>query len=98
MAKDISMQEQMFANIGAWQQSDLSQKEWCRQHDVTYHVFHYWYKRFRDQQAEPFPSSSFVQLAVESASETGCEIIFADGTKIVFPKPVTAQYLKALLF
>ncbi|WP_442345985.1 IS66 family insertion sequence element accessory protein TnpA, partial [Foetidibacter luteolus] len=34
----------MFSMIGDWQQSGLSQKAFCAQHGIRYHVFHYWYK------------------------------------------------------
>ena len=47
MIKDESMREQMFASINSWQSSELSQKEWCRQQRITYHVFHYWYRKYR---------------------------------------------------
>jgi len=30
--------------------------------------------------------------------KTGCEVIFTDGTKIIFREAVAAQYLKNLLF
>ncbi len=98
MAKDELIRERMFEHIKAWQASDLSQKEWCRQHEVIYHVFHYWYKRFLDQQADPSPDHSFVRLSVNAVEKAECEIVFADGSKVIFHKPVSASYLKGVLF
>ncbi len=41
MVKDESIREKMFASIASWQLSDLSQKQWCDQEGITYHIFHY---------------------------------------------------------
>jgi len=97
MIKDDQVQETMFASISIWQQSGLTQREWCRQQDIPYHIFHYWYRKFKDQQG-PAGNGSFVQIAMTSTPATGCEVVFTDGTRIVFHQPVTAQYLKSLLF
>ena len=98
MGKGDSIREQMFANIASWQSSDLSQKEWCRQRDITYHVFHYWYRKYREQLSESTDTGSFVRLTVKPVDNASCEITFVDGTKIVFREPVPVHYLKSLLF
>ena len=46
MQKDEATREQMFKMISTWQQSGLSQKSFCEQNGIRYHVFHYWYKCF----------------------------------------------------
>jgi hypothetical protein len=48
MQKDLKVREQVFSLITSWQQSRLSQKLFCHQTSLRYHVFHYWYKCFRD--------------------------------------------------
>lgn len=88
----------MFASISSWQASDLSQREWCRQQDIAYHIFHYWYRKYKEAQDEPGGGSSFVRLTVKPEAGAGCEVIFSDGTKVVFREPVPVQYLKSLLF
>ena len=98
MPKNESVQQKMFASIASWQASDLSQKEWCRQQEITYHIFHYWYKRYREQQESSGEASAFARLAVKQEPEAGCEVIFADGTKVIFRQSVSVQYLKSLLF
>jgi hypothetical protein len=97
MPTDDSVREKMFANIASWQGSGLSQKEWCRQQEMPYHIFHYWYRRYREQHSGPASNNTFVRLTVP-ADDASCEVILADGTKIVFREPVPAQYLKSLLF
>jgi hypothetical protein len=98
MIKDEQVQDRMFASISGWRQSDLTQREWCRRQDIPYHIFHYWYRKLKDQQGPTEGNGSFVQLAMASTPATGCEVVFTDGTRIVFHQPVTVQYLKSLLF
>jgi hypothetical protein len=98
MVKDELVKEKMFASINSWQQSDLTQREWCRQQDIPYHIFHYWHRKFKDEQKPGDDKRAFVQLAIPPATSAGCEVVFTDGTRIVFHQPVPVQYLKNLLF
>lgn len=88
MSKDESIREKMFASISSWQARDLSQKEWCRQQEISYHIFHYWYRRYGEQQLEPPGDNGFVRLSVNPPTDASCELIFADGTKIIFREPM----------
>ncbi len=97
MFKDDSIRQQMFASIASWQSSECSQKEWCRQQEISYHIFHYWYRKYRQQHPESENATAFVRLAIKSEASS-CEVVFADGTKILFREPVPALYLKSLLF
>ncbi|MFO0449837.1 MAG: IS66 family insertion sequence element accessory protein TnpA, partial [Pseudomonadota bacterium] len=45
-------QEGMFRLLDEWKRSGQSQKEFCQEQGVAYCVFHYWYKRYRQQRAE----------------------------------------------
>lgn len=98
MVKDAQLRDRMFSSIRSWQQSDATQKEWCQQQGIPYHIFHYWYRKFKDQQGLADDDGAFVQLAVTSPTATSCEVFFADGTRIVFHQSVPVQYLKSLLF
>jgi hypothetical protein len=98
MSKNELVREQMFASIASWQQSDLSQKEWCRQQNIAYHIFHYWYSIYREEHPQPDNDNSFVRLSVKPEVNSSCEVVFTDGTKILFREPVTVHFLKSLLF
>jgi len=98
MVKDDSIRQQMFASIVSWQSSELSQKEWCRQQGISYHIFHYWYRKDRDGHWESGNANPFVRLVIKSEAAASCEVVFVDGTKILFREPVPAPYLKSLLF
>ena len=53
MSSQPEVREQMFKLIEQWQQSGLTQNVFCQQQSIKYHVFHYWYKRYREQHADP---------------------------------------------
>jgi len=98
MLKDESIREKMFSSIASWQSSDLSQKEWCQQQNIAYHIFHYWYKKYKEEQQLTDGNAPFVRLTVKSELGTACEVVFNDGTKVIFREPISVQYLKSLLF
>ncbi|PWG81026.1 IS66 family insertion sequence element accessory protein TnpA [Pararcticibacter amylolyticus] len=43
----IRTAEEMFAHVEAWKESGLSQKAYCHEHMIAYHLFPYWTKRYR---------------------------------------------------
>ena len=98
MVKDNSIREQMFASIASWLSSGLSQKQWCQNQGITYHVFHYWYRKYQDEHSKSTDDNSFVRLTVKPEAGISCEVVFTDGTKIIFREAVPVQYLKSLLF
>jgi len=67
------VQERMFNLVAGWSKSGLSQKVYCEQHSMRYHVFHYWFKRYREQQ-EATMGNGFIPLQV-SQSIPGCRFL-----------------------
>ena len=100
MQYDKQTQEDMLRMIGCWKASGLSQKAYCEQNKIRYYVFHYWYKRFREQQ-DVVEDDSFVPLNIKPStfplSNSAIEILMPDGKRILFHEPVSADYLKALI-
>lgn len=84
-----------FAMIACWQQSGQSQKQFCLQNNIGYHIFHYWYKIYRDQQSAN--SGSFVALNVASPLQANVELHLTDGKRIVFHQPVSVDFLRTLI-
>ena len=91
------VRQQMLTHIEQWKQSDLSQKLYCEQHNLTYHSFHYWYKVYKNNQ--PANSATpFVQLQVQPQSmQPHVEILLPNGRRIIFHQPVSSDYLKCLI-
>ncbi len=92
------VREHMFSLIEQWQQSGLTQKTFCEQHAIRYYVFHYWFKRYRMQQAGEDNAGSFVKLQVVKPSSGGAvEINYPGGIRIIFHDQVSSNYLKSLV-
>lgn len=101
MQKDIQVREQMFSMITSWKQSGLSQKDYCEQHNITYHVFHYWYKCYRNVQSSA-KNEGFIPLKIRPFNSVNdpcpqVELLLADGRRVIFHHPVSSDYLKALI-
>ena len=94
------VQQQMFGLIRSWQGSGLSQKVFCEQHGVRYHVFHYWFKRYRDKDSGSSPGN-FIPIQIKSSEadtrNAGIELILADGKRVLFHQPVSAAFIKAII-
>ena len=98
MSSQPEVREQMFKLIEQWQQSGLTQKAFCQQQSIKYHVFHYWYKRYREHAEPQGDVSSFVELQIAKPSSAGSiEINYPGGIRIIFHEPVSSSYLKALI-
>jgi hypothetical protein len=104
MSQLPEVREQMFKLIEQWQQSKYTQKAYCEQQSIKYHVFHYWYKRYRKEHPITNGSgvannnSSFVKLQIAKPVATGVvEIHFPGGIRLLFHEPVSSNYLKALI-
>jgi hypothetical protein len=101
MQKGGQVREQMFAMITHWQSSGLSQKAYCEEHGIGYHVFHYWYKCFRDWQF-PAKEKGFIPLKIgpsNAANSTSAhaELLLADGRRLIFHQAVSSDYLKRII-
>lgn len=98
MRSNEQVRQQMFHHIVQWQRSNLSQKGYCMQNNIPYHVFHYWYKCYRNKNSISHKSSSFVELKVQpSSSIPVIELLLGDGKRILFHQPVNSDYLKSLI-
>ena len=101
MQQAEGVKEQMYAHIEQWKGSGLSQKVYCEQHLLKYHVFHYWYKVYRDQhiavQQQPRPSASFIPLTLSSSSAAVVELHLPGGHHLLFHQMISVDYLKALI-
>ncbi len=61
----------MFKLIEQWKESGMSQKLFCEQMQIRYHVFHYWYKRYKTMNASKVNTvSAFVPLHVNQTIST----------------------------
>jgi len=98
MQSKETVKQLMFEHIDKWQQSGLSQKAFCQQIKLPYHVFHYWYRHYRVAESKGTPAPSFIKLGVSSAGiSSHIELVLPDGKRLLFHQPVSSDYLKALI-
>ena len=91
---------EMFPLIRKWERSNLNQKEFCALHDIKPHIFWYWLRRYRDQEhlaSKEVPG--FVSVEMEEVADEGvlAEVIYADGTRLMFKERVGLTFLQGLL-
>jgi hypothetical protein len=44
--------EEMFPMVELWQHSGLSKKRFCEEKGIVKSVFHYWYKKYREEDGQ----------------------------------------------
>jgi hypothetical protein len=92
-----STQARMFSLIGQWQDSGLTQKNFCEKKDITYARFHYWYKKFRDVDPPGDIVPSFVPVNIsQDMGSSFCTVRLPGGAEIDFHVPVPPAYLNQL--
>ena len=89
----------MYPLVEQWQQSNLTQKEFSKQHQITAHAFGYWVSKYRKEHERKNTStptsSSFIALSPQTTA--GVEVAFPSGVMIRFSHEVAVSYLKQLL-
>ena len=49
MTTKLEKQQAMFSMIETWKSSGQSQQAFCKAQSQAYSVFHYWYKKYRQE-------------------------------------------------
>ncbi len=82
--------------ITEWKQSGLTQKTFCINNSIPYHVFHYWYGVYK---AEQQAGHSFLPVKIRPACISE-QIVISGPNGIQLQMPMTEQsilFLKQLL-
>ena len=86
----------MLQMITRWQQSGLTQKDFCSSNNIRYHVFHYWYGVYRSKQTDTdcfLPVTTTPPLNQELITITGLS-----GIQVQFKfTDQSVQFIKQLL-
>ena len=90
---------EMFPLIRSWEASELSQKEFCARHELKPHIFWYWLRRYREKEQSGRSPQNFIPIKMESSEEKSsfAEIIYPDGTRLLFSEAVDLKGLRHLL-
>lgn len=73
--------------------SDVSVKDFCKQHNISAANFHKWKSRYKSNETGKKKTLGFVSVDVISSSTS----LFAEVRGISIYQPVSASYLKELL-
>lgn len=99
---DQSTEQFMFSLVEIWKRSGQSQMSFCKEKNIAYHRFHYWFKKYNNLYAGAETGSdaqSFSQIKLPSVNSTwgAIELIYPDGRRVIFHSPVEASFLRSLL-
>ena len=93
----------MFGLIDAWQQSDITQQEFCKNQGIPYSKFHYWYKRYRQQHSGETSVAGFKKIELTDPSVykrvDGAWLVVqcTDGRQFSFNQPLGAELIRQLM-
>ena len=86
-------EEQMRQTISEWKLSGLTKKAFCRERNIVYHTFHYWFNRINKA-----TSSGFTEISLPARKMNGsCELIFPSGARMIFDGEPSASWLREVL-
>jgi len=93
----LEQQNQMYSLIESWQESGKTQREFCKNYNLAYTAFHYWYKKYRLSQ-QPTTPSAFIPLQIPpNIKNPIAEITFPDGRRFTFYSGMNLSFLERLL-
>lgn len=95
----LTTSEEMFAHVEAWKESGLSQKAYCHEHMIAYHLFPYWTKRYRMKHGEGQEKKGFVSVEVSNPGISAplMELSGPGGLSLKFYQQPDVSFLKSLL-
>jgi len=99
--KDLSKKEIMFKLIEQWKSGNNSQSSFCREHQINYHTFQYWFKVYCNKESDTAVNQAgFIAVNPydsESFRDNFAEFVLPDGKRMILHHRVEADYLKTLI-
>ncbi|MGH7238843.1 MAG: IS66 family insertion sequence element accessory protein TnpA [Candidatus Saccharimonadales bacterium] len=93
-------EEAMFSLISQREQSGISVKDFCKNHQLSEGTYYYWRKKLLNK-GQPKPKNqqgfTMLQLDVENPGSLFCEMTLPHGGRLRFYQPVSASFLQSLL-
>jgi hypothetical protein len=88
-------------HIDNWQQTGLTQTEYCRQHNLKHHQLVYWRKRFLETETDisfvPLPLEDLLDLPARQ-KQASLTLVINSQYKIEIRAGFDAQLLRQLIF
>ena len=86
-------QKQMQALVEQWQQSDYSQREFARMHQINYHTFRYWIAKLQKTTEAP---EDFVELSSPMTDHQLC-LRYPNGVELYLPVATPRSIIQELI-
>lgn len=83
----------MFSFIESWENSNLKQKDFTSQHNISMAKFKYWLKKYRNQNKA---DEDFIQIKPETSADY--LIKYPNGVEVLVPSNVGSHNLKTLIY
>jgi hypothetical protein len=95
----IIKREKMFALIEEWQQSGQSQRQFCIENDIPYHMFIYYHTKYKQQAHDN--QDGFLPMEITGDCSQGnfgeIEIHYPNGTMVRLPGAMNMKVLTHLI-
>lgn len=99
MRRSEKRKEEMYLAVELWQESGLSQRAFCEKEGISYQVFGYWLRKFRQKKAPGAGKRpGFVDVNVgPSPAAEGISIHYPNGVVLTCSGQLAPQTLKTLI-
>jgi len=87
----------MFSFIRAWEKSGLSKKRFCKEHQVTEHLFYYWYRKYRQNNESTTEGFVPVRLNNNESITGSFEVSYPNGVRVSLPTGTNFSDIKSLI-
>jgi len=87
----------MFFLIMAWEKSGLSKKRFCKEHQVTEHLFNYWYRKYRQNNESTTEGFVPVRLNNNESITGSFEVSYPNGVRVSLPTGTNFSDIKSLI-
>ena len=105
---DEEKREEALLAISLWNESGLSQGEFCRRENISRSTFQHWRRRYdesyeyKGKKKSPISKSSFIPVQTVpaysvSSSEIDLEVIYTNGVRIKCPSSIATGDLQKLI-
>jgi hypothetical protein len=84
----LSRQEFWQRHVAQWQSGELSQRNYCREHDLIYHQFGYWKRQLLGADTALQDTTAQNHAAFVPVAVPGCALDSSMGLSIVLPNGV----------
>lgn len=93
----MKRKEEMFGHIKAWENSKLSQLDFCKKNGITFGTFGYWRKRYLRKGNSESTVKVFKAIKLVAKTESNYKITYPNGVFISLSSGVDKNELAKLI-